>query len=390
MTTIVLRRAFLFLIILSLFLPLLPGLAQDQGAVEMISTSRPGGEVVYPQLKGFANSFVQDTINQAILTEGGIQAHLDAMAAFTEAMPGNLKVTYTALVLKSESGHDLLSILIEASGNISFGPPSHRYTPLVFSLVTGQKISCDQIFAQCDQARKSIEDTLEARLGDELSNYLNTADLYPFPIERFLLTETGISFFYPEKGMVWLSGKSTFIHFLYDELKGMLRDAGDMPLKSLDLYASLSPSAHSRPSIESAAATGLLPGIPVRLGDKLSDTLDIYPLLHDPEGFVTGQKYQMEDDRFRGTLVLSNDGETVTGLLTGRMNLFGLSTGKASLEEIKSVLGEPAGSTSMNAEAAQLYGVPAGLMLAYNFDGAALKLFLDEAQTLSAVWLDKK
>ena len=389
MTIKILRRAFLFIMMLTMVLSILPGLAQDTGTMEMITVSRPGGEVVYPQLAGYANSFVQDTINQTIMDEGGIQGHLDAMAAFSEVMPGNLKVTYQALILKSSNSHDLLSILIEASGNISPGPPSHRYTPLVFSLVTGQKISCDQIFAQCGQARENIEDSLEERLGDEISNYLNTADLYPFPIERFLLTETGISFFYPEKGMVWLSGKSAYIHFHYNELEGLLSDAEDMPLKALHLFTTLNPGEYSRPSIESAASIGRLPGIPVKLGESLRDTLDTYPLLHDPEGFVAGEKYQLEDDLFRGTWVLSKDDQTVTGLFSRRMNLFGLQTGKAAEAEIRGTLGEPAGSVSLNAEAAQLYGVPAGTMMEYAFADTALKLFLDKDQVLIAIWLDK-
>lgn len=121
----------------------------------------------------------------------------------------------------------------------------------------------------------------------------------------------------------------------------------------------------------------------------MRDTLDTYPLLHDPEGFVAGEKYQLEDDLFRGTWVLSKDDQTVTGLFSRRMNLFGLQTGKAAEAEIRGTLGEPAGSVSLNAEAAQLYGVPAGTMMEYAFADTALKLFLDKDQVLIAIWLDK-
>lgn len=382
------QRIFLFLLMMMLLVSALPGNAES-GSVEMVTAAQHGGEVHYPQLQGFANAFVQDAINQAIMNEGGIQSHLNAMAAFTEAMPGNLMVTSTAQILKSASGHDLLSVLVEARGNLAFGPPSHRYTPLVFSLVTGQRVACDQVLVSCEEARSGIEAMLEDSLGNELSNYLDASEFYPFPIERFLLTETGISFFYPEKGMVWLSGKSAFIHFLYSELSQWLDLAEGAPLIGLDLWARQTPTGTTRTAIESAASSGALPGLPVAVGDLVNAMLEAYPLLHDPEGFVSGQKYQLEDDRFRGSLVLSLDGQTVSGLLSRRMNLFGLSTGKTSLDEIKSILGEPAGSISLSAEAAQLYGVPAGIMMEYTFPNAALKLFLDENQALSAVWLDR-
>ena len=383
-----LRRLFLFTLTLILAASVFPGAAQGEGSVDMVSVSQNGGEVSYPQLRGFANTFVQDTVNQAILTEGDVQSCLNTLKTFTEAAPGSLKVSSSAQILKSAAGQDLLAVLIEAEGSLSFGPPSHRYTPLMFSLATGQRISCDQIFADCGQAKDAIEETLEERLGESLSNYLDASELFPFPLERFLLTETGVSFFYPEKSMVWLSGKSAFIHFLYGEIDGLLNTAPDSPLTGLSLYAGLSLGGHTRGDIEKAVSLGQLPGLPVKLGDAMNAVLEDFPLQHDPEGFASGQKYQLEDDRFRGTWLLSGDGQTVSGLFSRRVNLYGLITGKASLDMIKSALGEPASAVSLGFEAAQLYGVPAGTMLEYAFDGASLKLFVDEEQALSAVWLD--
>lgn len=383
-----LRRLFLFTLTLILAASVFPGAAQGEGSVDMVSVSQNGGEVSYPQLRGFANTFVQDTVNQAILTEGDVQSCLNTLKTFTEAAPGSLKVSSSAQILKSAAGQDLLAVLIEAEGSLSFGPPSHRYTPLMFSLATGQRISCDQIFADCGQAKDAIEETLEERLGESLSNYLDASELFPFPLERFLLTETGVSFFYPEKSMVWLSGKSAFIHFLYGELDGLLNTAPDSPLTGLSLYAGLSLGGHTRGDIEKAVSLGQLPGLPVKLGDAMNAVLEDFPLQHDPEGFASGQKYQLEDDRFRGTWLLSGDGQTVSGLFSRRINLYGLITRKASLDMIKSALGEPISAVSLGFEAAQLYGVPAGTMLEYAFDGVSLKLFVDEEQALSAVWLD--
>lgn len=385
----IMRRMFLFGLIILLMAGLTPGFSESAGSVDILTKAQNGGEVSYPQLSGFANAFVQDSINQAILSEGGIQDHLNAMSAFTEAVPGNLKVTSAAQILRSGSGQDLLSVLIEARGNLSFGPPSHRYTPLVFSLATGQRIACSQIFSDCEQARSAMEERLEEELDGELSNYLDTGDLYPFPIDRFLLTETGISFFYPERGMMWLSGKSAFLHFHYSELAGLIREDEGAALKGLRLFESLKLTDASRQAIAASAAAGALPGLPVKAGDDLKGMLEEYPLLHDPEGFVSGQKYQLEDDRFRGSWVLSLDGQVISGLFSRRINFYGLHTGESSLDAVKGALGEPSGTVALSQEAAQLYDVPAGSMLEYSFpDAGTIKLFLDGNQVLSAVWLD--
>ncbi len=383
------RRTVLLFCVLALMLASLAGLSEG-AVIDLVTQEAPGATVTYPQLSGLDNAFVQDSINQAILSAGGIQSHLDALAAFSAAMPGNLRVSSTAAILAAEKGQGLLSLVVEAEGNLGFGPPSHRYTPLLFSLDTGQLVSCEALFLDCEQARVSIEETLEERLGQELSNYRDRENLFPFPLERFALTQTGISFYYPERSMVWLSGKSAFIHFHYHELKELLRTEEGSLLSSLQPFKQLSLHEGSKADIEEMANSGGLPGLPVMLGDDLGQVLEAYPLLHDPEGFVTGEKYQLEDDRFRGSLVISREGEAVTGILSRRMNLYGFITGQSTLEEIKSALGEPAGAFPLSAEAAGLYGVPSGEMLAYDYRDATLQLFINDNQVLSAVWLDQK
>ncbi len=381
------RRAFLFVMIFILFTVSF-SLAQATGSVEMISSEKPGAKVSYPSLTGFPNTFMQDSVNQAIMTAGGIQGFLDLLGTYHEGMPGNLRVDSTAQNLASSSG-GLLAVLIEAEGNLSFGPPSHRYTPLMFNLATGQPVQCGELFKDCDAAKATIEDKLEDTLGEELSNYLDTGDLFPFPMDRFLLTETGISFYYPEGSMVWLSGKSAFVHFLYHELGDLLNLEEGSLMSSLDLTGRLSHTQASKPAIEQAVAEGSLPGSPVRLGEDMEAVRSSYPLLHDPEGFIAGQKYQLEDDRFRGSWVLSEDGRTVTGLISRRMNLFGLTTGKTTEEEISQVLGAPQSAVDLTQEAASLYGVPAGKMLDYSFSGNQLFLFIDQNQVLSGIWLNQ-
>ncbi|MDD3109159.1 MAG: hypothetical protein PHH32_00775 [Eubacteriales bacterium] len=392
MYTSILHRAVLLFCMISLIFVSVPimALEPEEGAVRMVSEEAPGGQVIYPRLIEFANAFVQDSINQAVMDLGGVQGYLDALATFSSAMPGNLRVSSTALFLPSSQGQGLFSVLIEAQGNLGFGPPSHRYTPLVFSLSTGQLVRCENLFLDCKMARADIEEKLEDQLAGELSNYLDTGNLFPFPLERFLLTESGISFFYPENSMVWLSGKSAFVHFQYHELEGLLRLAEDGLFAGLDLLKGLNITGESKNLIDAAAQSGILPGFPIALGDDLGHMLEMYPLLHDPEVFVTGEKYQLEDDRFRGTVLISRDGRKVTGLLSRRLNLFGLLTGHTSIEEMISVMGEPAGNFPLSQEAAEFYGVPEGTMMAYQYPDAVIQFFTDNNNILSAIWLDRE
>ena len=170
MYTSILHRAVLLFCMISLIFVSVPimALEPEEGAVRMVSEEAPGGQVIYPRLIEFANAFVQDSINQAVMDLGGVQGFLDALATFSSAMPGNLRVSSTALFLPSSQGHGLFSVLIEAQGNLGFGTPSHRYTPLVFSLSTGQHVRCENLYLDCKMARADIEEKLEEQLAGEL------------------------------------------------------------------------------------------------------------------------------------------------------------------------------------------------------------------------------
>ena len=104
---------------------------------------------------------------------------------------------------------------------------------------------------------------------------------------------------------------------------------------------------------------------------------------------MTGESYQLEDDRFRDTMVITADDRQITGLLSRRMNLYGLITGQTSTIEIHDILGEPAGTFPLNQEAARLYGLPEGRLLTYHYPDTRLQFFADNNNTLTAIWLDQ-
>ena len=230
---------------------------------------------------------------------------------------------------------------------------------------------------------------MEACFEDELSNYLDLSALKPFPLGRLMVDEAGIRFFYPENSLTWLSGRPASMRFLFHEMLDILNLEEGSFLYNLGITRLLEPDEDAGSTAAEAAKNGGLPGLEVRLGDKLEDAISRHKLLHDPEGFADGEQYQLEDDRFRGTLLISYNDETVDALLSKRMNLAGLITGLTQQETGRQALGEPVASLALGEEAAQLYGLPPGTMDIYPHENTELRLAYGEDKVLVAVWLQR-
>lgn len=341
--------------------------------------------VQLPQLQGLTNTFVSDVINAAIAKAA--QPHLNTLKVLEAGTEGRLQVTQRSYMFKAENGHDLLSVLLTAEGRMPNGRPGYQNLPMMFDLANGQEVGFQAFFLDPEEARDWIEKDLETVFADILSNYLDFEDFSPVPLEGILMTDTGLSFFYPEDGLKWLSGRSASIHYLFHELKPILNLKEDSLLNALGVPAILMPGEQTSKSVEQAVGAGMLPGLPVKLGDKLEETIAQHKLLHDPEGFPEGQKYQLEEDVFRGTVLLSRDGQVVSGMLSQRINLFGLITGQASRTEVEQVLGAPFISLPLTQEGAAQYGLKEGLMNSYIYEQNDLRLVFDRDDLLSAVWL---
>lgn len=341
--------------------------------------------IAYPQLEGMDNTFIQDTVNNAV--KASLGEHFNTLKVLASSVSGQLNVDGEALIIPSADGHDVLSVLMMASGRMPGGRNGYSYIPLQFDLADGQAVGAEQIFLDKENAEAWILEDLHHRLEDHLSNYLDIGGLEPFPIDRALLSGSGITFYYPDNTMAWLSGKPAAIRYLYHELKDILNLETGSLLYNLGVPGKLATNAGTAKQVRVLAEQGRLPGLPVRLGDSLEKLIGVYGLQYDAEGFPGGEKYQLEDDAFRGTSLIYSDGATLHGLLSTRMNLEGLITGESSGENVLETLGQPMISLPLTQDAAAVYGLPEGRLDNYLHGENELKLYYDTGNTLFAVWL---
>lgn len=377
----------LYTLFLAIFLLLSAVSAYAETSINLVRQESNASFVSYPQISGMDNTFVQDTINAAVLEK--TQPHLNTLMVLQSGVAGELKAESQVLTFTHKNGQDVLAVLLVAEGRMPNGRGGYQANPMMFSLADGQAIPVEKIFSDAEEAREKIEEELDGAFADELSNYLDISALAPFPIENYLLTDTGITFYYPENSLTWLSGRGASVHFLYHEIRPLLDMKEGSLLVSLDIPMLGISAEEASEFIRKSVADGKLPGLDVRLGDQIESAIDKNKLQYDPEGFPTGEKYQLEDDRYRGTKVIVNDEGLVTALISTRMNLFGLITGESGMEEAESLLGTPLAILPMDEGAATLYSLPRGTLLTYRISDNDLKLFFDQAGTLYAVWLEK-
>lgn len=381
------KRVFrIIALFLTIFLLVSSEFARAETTINLIRQGSDSSFVNYPQISGMDNAFVQDTINAAIHEK--VQPHLNTLTVLQAGTAGELKVDCQTKVFTHEKGRNVLAVLLIAEGRMPNGRSGYQTNPMMFSLADGQIIPAEKIFSDVEEARAEIEEELNGAFADELSNYLDISALSPFPIENYLLTDTGITFYYPDNTLTWLSGRGASIAFLYHEIIHLLDLNENSLLSGLDTWALKSDVEGAPELIRQAVGGGSLPGLDVRLGDELESAITKNKLQYDPESFPTGEKYQLEDDRYRGTKVIANDEGLVTALISTRMNLFGLITGESSREEAETLLGSPLAALTMDDSAAKLYSLPQGTLLTYRISGNDLKLYFDQTNFLYAVWLE--
>ena len=343
--------------------------------------------VEYPQLAGMDNAFVRDAVNTAM--KSAVEQHLNTLGILQAGTAGSLQVSSQAMIWPSSDGHDLLTVLLTAHGRMPNGRLGFQQIPLQFDLANAQPVGPEAVFTNPPDAKAWIENYLQEEFADALSNYLDLDAITPFPLERLLITKTGITFFYLENTLTWLSGRSASIHFLFHELENSLNMQEGSYLDNLGIPDLLAVSNETAQQIMDTVVQGSLTGLDASLGDLLVEVIERNKLQYDPEGFPDGEKYQLEDDRYRGTVLISRDSEQVYGMLSSRINLYGLITGRTKKEEAVEVLGQPVASIPMDFAAAGLYGFPEGTLDSYLFGQNELRLYYTQEEILHSIWLQQ-
>ncbi|MHC1786254.1 MAG: hypothetical protein AB9880_04275 [Christensenellales bacterium] len=363
--------------------------AQADVMVEVRQERKGASFVEVPVLSGLDNQFVQDSINRGINTLGSYEGYLATLRGLSDDNPGDLQVRASARLLQTAEGPGLLSILVEASGRIGPGRPGYQAQPLVFDLASGLQLTASDVFLDVPAAGLALDQLVEEEVAPDFSSYADAEGLLPVPLDSFMLDEAGITFHYPSKQLMLLSGRNGAVNFHYDEIAGLLNLLEGSALNRIGLQATLETGAGTRTTAERFAGEGRLPGIPIALGDVTPDVLERYPLLVDSEGFPGGTLYLLEDARLRGTsLIVSRDDERViSGIISRRMNLGGLICGQADRSMVTSQLGAPGSTGSLDEAVAEAIGLLGSSLDSYPLGDKVLSFIYDGDGVLQAIWL---
>lgn len=375
---------FLCLLMSAVLLQALPAQAQVEITIE--KHEQYGSYVLVPKLTGMLNTFVQDRINQSIMADGGYETLLSNLSAATSDGGGALQSDVQAAILPGRDGQDVLSVRIESSGRIGPGRPSHGVRSLMYRLTTGEPVTAADIFVDVEQAEAGIADIIQEHITDDVSSYLNADAYLPLPLDNMLLDEQGVTLYYDAQQLSLLSGRAGSLHLHYDEVAPLLNITEDSLLWQLQVNEKLAPNEKTADSIRESVLQARLPGLPVILGDSAEETLMMFPKASDSMSFPGGLRYQLEDDRFRGSAIIV-DGGKVTGIITQRMNLFGLIIGKATKGDVTAVLGPETASLPLEGNLAERYHLPAGTLVDYQYESMVLRLLYGVDNVLQAIWL---
>lgn len=324
---------------------------------------------------------VADKINQAIRETAQIDSYLPLLPSLQQGGTGlrvwdsNSAASCGENLNVYRNGTGYFYLLMEAEGKMPVGRPSHRYYPMLFDMATGERVSFDQLFTDADGAKAYIESYLSEVVEPQLSTYMENNQLFPVPYENFGFSSDGhLILYYPHDQLSFLSGKSGAVAFRFSELWDYL-DTSETGI-ALQMISS---GSHYLQYNENRIPGELkeiiaynpdnLPGLPTHpLGSTMEHILKRHAVTTDSGYYPGGAYFETETPELLGTYLITDPSESyLTGILTGRIDMFGVETGKTGVEEAKRLLGSPAGELPMNEAAAEMYLVCPGSMLIYYF-----------------------
>lgn len=386
------KKALILLLFVCILVSGASALAQQEGVqITFIEKKEGGSSLRYPQLQGLPNTFVQDTINRAIFEKGGIALHEVTMTSPAQQGATGVQVSSDAYLLTKESQPAVLSLVILAEGKMPNGRLGYTATPMMFSLADGSEISPDVLWTDKQKAQDYLDAWVEDISQKDIFTYSDLSGAVPVPLDSVMLTDTGIRVYYPLESFTQLSGRAGAFSYYFYEVAGILQTGEDSLLGTLDAWKSTQVSSETKGLIESTLAGGMLPGIPKVMRQSIREVSQQYKELTDSEAFITGERHVLEDAVFRDvSLIVPFRGEEITGILTRRISLFGLETGRTENQAVAQVLGEPETTLPLDADTAAQYAMVAGTASFYSMGEYRLMLNFDTDGILQSVYLSKE
>ena len=343
--------------------------------------------VVYPQLEGMEDEALQQQINDDMITKAELMSRIITLSTLREGGWG-LVVEYEAFLTEG-----LLSVVVNAKGTMANGRNGQKYSAMCYDLQTGEPIGLDRIFADPEAAVAWMEERVEATLADELSGYLENSNLTPLPVDNFALDKDGITFYYPAEQFSLHSGYGGACQFYYSELADFLSQ--DEILAGIDVEKQEYAKEEALEKITEILKQGRVPHVPVAIGDDMTQVVEKYRLVREPDRYPGGRYYQMEAPAFRQVFILSDDmgsgyaNSIVQGIQSTRGNLYGIQAGKTQRADWREILGEPENVIVFTENLAYDYGLPVGESDIYAFGEFQLRLHGNEKGVLHSIRLSR-
>ncbi len=356
--------------------------------VQDVALELLGSTLHYPQVTGLADPAIEQTVNEAVMAAGQIEARINRMAMLMTS-PVKLDVGYVHHVMG-----DVFSCAILADGAVETTRATQVWGAVNIDLTTGQPIMLDELFTDPASARRHIEEYLMARVAPEQSAHLAAGDLTPLP-ETFSLSPEGLTLYYPIEQFRTLSDKAGTVTLLWTELRGYL-DLTDGSLATrLGVQGALQFPEDARTALTAAFSQGGFPGIPAVIGQSVKELTDRYAQLTDNELCEAGRMFILEDGAFRGAWVITDaltdswSESSVNIIRTDRLNLAGLCTGFTTMAAWREALGEPDATVVTSGEQADSWRILPGTSDYYLLGGYRLRLHADAEGVLCSVFLMK-
>ena len=379
-------KRLIIMLILALCLPTLCLAQESVPTVEEVKTQIGENYVAYPQLTNLADETIQAKINDDIVASSGVTEHLVTLVTLGDS-PWGLQVQYQVTLNRD----GVFSVLISAEGKMPNKRNGQAYTALTYDLTTGDRLGLDSLFQNVDQTMTRLETQAYDSLSQELTGYTENSHFTPLPQDRFTLGETGITFWYEGEQFQLLSGYAGACQFRYEELQQDLRKDG-LPARLGWIQQALSRQQAAQ-QVQSCVQAGALPGVPVQMGQSMTDVIDKYRLVRTPDEFPGGRYYLLEDPAFRDMLVISDamesgyDHSVVEGIQMKRGGMTGLLIGASTRQDWVAILGQPQETIVFTDSMAYDYNLPAGQSDIYHFGEYELRLHGDENGVLRAIQL---
>ncbi len=359
--------------------PLIASNVKSKARIEFIKETSGNVKIDYPQIRDIQNKAAEEKINYAIKQA----ANVDSFIALGESGYGSeTSILSEACILSAKAEPYIISVLISVEGRLLSGLRGHEYIPLMFLCDTGEPFEAKNIF------NASAQGKIEAWIEDKLVNmsFYDVSDALPVPLDRAILTQTGVFISYSQPGFKFLSDRSAAFSFYYYELKDMLNLSENSPLLKLDAL-----NADNADLDKENISKGRLPNVPDIIGKPIQEVLEKYKELTDPERYISSERYVLEAPEFRNIYPIVNDGKTtVNGMLAKRMSVANCKTGVTKKQDIIKSFGEPLAVLPLEGSVAEQYFVEEGEGLMYSFGEFSVMISIDKQDIFSAMLIQKE